>query len=292
MESVPVRHRKRKRRPRRRTSGWSVRYALGAYLAIAAVGMAVGLVLLLMPHSDLRLGIGGIALDAAMLGCFVPLYRRRAFRARDLGLRSAPAAKSVGLVFLAVVAIAIVNALWLHGVLGLKQPDSLGITLHGGTLALVLAGFFVSVSAPVTEELFFRGLLYRALRNRMRVAPAALVAGVLFGLIHGLSFPLDTLPPRVVFGVIACLLYEETGSLLPGIALHCLIDAAGFEAAVTGHNRIVFSIFIALGALLLLYAAGRYMWQEGANRIAVYRLNHGERRTSRQGADAVSSSYD
>jgi membrane protease YdiL (CAAX protease family) len=55
-----------------------------------------------------------------------------------------------------------------------------------------------------------------------------------------------------VFGVIACLLYERTGSLVPGIALHCLIDGGAYETAVTGHDHIVFPAFGALGLILLL----------------------------------------
>jgi hypothetical protein len=157
-----------------------------------------------------------------------------------------------------VVVIAIVNAIWIQGVLGHAQPNSLGVRLHEGTLEKILTGFALAVSAPVVEEIFFRGLLYRALRNRLSVASAAIIAGVLFGLIHGITFPLNTLPPRMAFGIIACLLYEATGSLYPSIALHSLIDGSGFEVAITGHNRVVFPAFILVGALLLIYAAIRH----------------------------------
>ncbi len=238
-----------------------MRYALTAYVIVAVAAVVEGLLVrLLVPRGAARVGISGILLDVTMLACLIPLYRRRAVRARDLGLRAASPAKSVGWVVLAVVVIAIFNALWVQGLLGLKAPDSLGITLHGSTVGLVLAGVFICASAPVVEEIFFRGLLYRALRNRMSVGRAAITAGVLFGLIHGIVFPLDTLPPRMVFGIIACLLYEKTGSLLPGIALHCLIDAGGFETAITGHNRIVIPAFLGLAAVLLLYAAARRLW--------------------------------
>lgn len=55
--------------------------------------------------------------------------------------------------------------------------------------------------------------------------------------------------------MIACLLYEYSGSLYPGVALHCLIDAATFEAAITGNDHVVFLVFVTLGAIVLLYAA-------------------------------------
>ncbi len=191
MSAVPQ-HRKRKQRPAPVTSGWTVRYALTAYVAVAAAAVAEGLLVKsLESRGAFRLGIGGVLLDATMLACLIPLYGRRAFRARDLGLRGAAPAKSVGWVVLALIVIAIVNALWVQGLLGLKQPDSLGITLRGSTVGLALAGLFMSLSAPVTEEIFFRGLLYRALRNRLSVARAAVIGGILFGLIHGLVLPLE-----------------------------------------------------------------------------------------------------
>lgn len=250
--------RKRKRRPPPPSSAWTVRYALAALIVVLVVGAAEALLVsLLVKPGAARTGIAGILLDLTLLAALVPLYRRRAFGRRELGLRSASAGASVGWVLLALIVVAITNVIWLQGVLGLKAADSLGITLRGSTLGLVLAGIYVAVLAPVTEEIFFRGLLYRALRNRFSVPAAALVAGTVFALVHGLSYPFDTLPPRLVFGVIACLLYERTRSLLPGMALHCLIDAGGYESAVSGHNRIVFPAFLALGLVLLLYAAVR-----------------------------------
>jgi membrane protease YdiL (CAAX protease family) len=234
---------------------WTIRYAAGAYAVNLVVGfsLAVGLT-----GSELRLGVGVLAIDAVMLASLAPLYKTRAFSARELGLRSTAPAPAVGLVTGAIVVIGLVNTLWIHGVLGLPVGNSLGIRLHESGATAVLTGFALAVSAPVVEEIFFRGLLYRALRNRLNVAYAAVIAGVLFGLVHASTYPLDTLPPKVVFGVLACLLYEYTGSLYPSIALHMLIDATGFEVAVTGHGTIVVLGFIAIGIALLGYAVIRH----------------------------------
>ncbi len=195
-------------------------------------------------------------LDAFMLLTLVPLYRQKRLRAWDLGLRSTPPAGAVGLVVAAFVAVAITNALWLQGVLG-KPTASLGITLHAGTIEEILIGVQMSLSAPIVEEIFFRGLLYRALRNRMSILPAALIAGFVFGAIHGIAYPLNALPPRMVFGVICCLLYERTGSLYPSMALHGLIDGAAFEAAISGHIGIAYAAYGALGLSFVTYAGVR-----------------------------------
>jgi hypothetical protein len=76
----------------------------------------------------------------------------------------------------------------------------------------------------------------------------------LFALAHTISYPLESLPLPFVFGVIACVLYQRTGSLVPGIALHSLINASAFEKAVTANDLIVFPIYLMLGVLFLAYA--------------------------------------
>lgn len=246
--------RKRKPRPQPRSSTWTVRYAIGALVAVLVVALLLGLAF--RGHRNLALAAGGLILDALMLLTLAPLYRQHRHLFRDLGLRATAPAKAVGLVVLAVIAVAVTNALWLHGVLG-KPAQSLGITLHVSTIEKILIGVQLCASAPVVEEIFFRGLLYRALRNRMTVVPAALIAGFIFGAVHGVAYPLDTLPPRMVFGVIACLLYERTGSLYPAMALHGLIDGSGFEAAVSGQIGIAFAAYGSLGLILLAYAGIR-----------------------------------
>ena len=218
--------------------------------------MAVVLGLVFRGHRYLALGVGGLMLDAFMLLTLAPLYRRQRLRLRDLGLRATAPAAAVGLVVLAIVAVAITNAFWLQGVLG-KSAHSLGIVLHPGTAEKIVIGVQMCASAPIIEEIFFRGLLYRALRNRMNVAAAALIAGFIFGAVHGLAYPLNTLPPRMVFGVIACLLYERTGSLYPGMALHGLIDGSGFEAAISGQIGVAYAAYGSLALGLLAYAGIR-----------------------------------
>ncbi len=231
---------------------------MAALVAVLVVASVLGLVL--RGNVYLAIGVGGLILDGFMLLTLAPLYRQHRLRAYDLGLRRTAPGRAVGLVLGAIFLVGITNALWLHGVLG--QPTrSLGITLHPSPVETVLIGIQMAVSAPIVEEIFFRGLLYRALRNRMRVLPAALIAGFVFGAVHGMAYPLNTLPPRMVFGLIACLLYERTGSLYPSIALHGLVDGAGFEAAITGHISIAFAAYGALALILLAYALIRRFYK-------------------------------
>jgi membrane protease YdiL (CAAX protease family) len=96
-----------------------------------------------------------------------------------------------------------------------QRPHGLGI--------LILALLVTAVLAPVCEEVFFRGMLYRYLRARWPVWAAVLGSAILFGMAHFSG--LDGLPLLPVFGfmgVVLALVYEWTGSLGNTILLHAL----------------------------------------------------------------------
>ncbi|HSS33814.1 MAG TPA: type II CAAX endopeptidase family protein [Solirubrobacterales bacterium] len=76
-------------------------------------------------------------------------------------------------------------------------------------------------AAPISEEVCFRGMLYGGLREKLPRIAAALIAGVIFGGLHALT-GISAVPPLIVFGFLLCLLYEKTGSIVPGIILHML----------------------------------------------------------------------
>jgi membrane protease YdiL (CAAX protease family)/uncharacterized RDD family membrane protein YckC len=78
--------------------------------------------------------------------------------------------------------------------------------------------------APVAEEAFFRGMLFGGLRRRLSTVPAALISGVVFGAVHFASGA-AAIPPLAILGIVLCLLYERTGSLLPGLGAHTLNNA-------------------------------------------------------------------
>lgn len=79
----------------------------------------------------------------------------------------------------------------------------------------------IVLSAAIAEEICFRGMLFAGLRERWPRLPAALMAGTVFGVLHAFT-GLSAVPPLIAFGVILCLLYEKTGSIVPGMMLHAL----------------------------------------------------------------------
>jgi membrane protease YdiL (CAAX protease family) len=243
--------------PTAQSRQWSVRYALAAYVVTFVGVIALAAVLYFGLGVQLHIGVGGLVVDAILLGSLVPLKLKRGLTGSDLGLRASPAFRSIGLVILALIAYIVIAVAWVGVVHPREGVDALAGVKHESTINVALAVFQMAVSAPVVEEIFFRGLLYRSLRNRLSILPAALIAGALFGLVHITSYPLDTLPVKAAFGVIACLLYERTGSLLPGIALHSFVDGSSIDVALTGNDLIVFASFLVLAVVLLVYGSNR-----------------------------------
>ena len=79
----------------------------------------------------------------------------------------------------------------------------------------------IVVAAPISEEVCFRGMLFGGLRKSLPRLAAALISGLIFGGLHAVT-GVSAVPPLIVFGFLLALLYEKTGSIVPGILLHVL----------------------------------------------------------------------
>ncbi len=79
----------------------------------------------------------------------------------------------------------------------------------------------IVIAAPIAEETCFRGMLFGGLREKLPRLAAALICGLIFGALHALT-GITAVPPLIVFGFFLALLYERTGSIVPGILLHMI----------------------------------------------------------------------
>ncbi len=85
----------------------------------------------------------------------------------------------------------------------------------------VIQVLLIVIAAPIAEETCFRGMLFGGLRTKLPRLAAALITGLIFGGLHALT-GVSAVPPLIVFGFLLALLYEKTGSIVPGILLHML----------------------------------------------------------------------
>jgi uncharacterized protein len=97
-----------------------------------------------------------------------------------------------------------------------KQKD-----IAEGFGAVPVQVLLIVVAAPISEEVCFRGMLFGGLRRRLPRLAAALVSALVFGALHATT-GISAVPPLIGFGFILALLYEKTGSIVPGIVLHML----------------------------------------------------------------------
>lgn len=97
---------------------------------------------------------------------------------------------------------------------------------HAGAFAANFVLF--AVVAPFVEELTFRGVGQSLLRFLGRV-PSILLIGIAFGLAHGLVEALIVLVP---FGMGLAWLRDRTNSVLPGMIVHGLFNAAALAFIV------------------------------------------------------------
>jgi hypothetical protein len=224
---------------------------LAVFIVAAVVQVIVAATGHDFPTSGAGIALGGtLVQDGLLVGAALVFAARVAPpRPWQFGLRATPLWRAVNAALVAYATFWLFSALYQlilhpHG----KQTVAKDLGADKGGLLLVLAAILVIVVAPACEEFFFRGFFYRALRSRFAVIAAAIIDGLVFGAVHYTgSQTLSVLPVLAVLGFVFCMLYERTGSILPGIALHAVNNSISY--AVTVHSDP--GVALALGALMV-----------------------------------------
>ncbi|MEA2360985.1 MAG: protease family protein [Thermoleophilaceae bacterium] len=194
---------------------------------------------------------GTFLLDGSLVGAallFASFVRKP--QGWHFGLRRVPFWPAVGWAALGIVSFYVFAAVYsyvLHP--DVEQTVAKDLGADDSSFGLIAAGFMIICVAPFAEEFFFRGFFYGALRTKFSVAVAAIIDGLLFGLIHfeGGTDGLLIVPPLAILGVTFCLVYERTRSLYPVIALHSINNSIAYAAQADGG-----AVSAVLGPLMLL----------------------------------------
>jgi membrane protease YdiL (CAAX protease family) len=217
--------------PRRRTARWRPPVAVAAIATGLAGGQALALSFVLAAGGDvdepsIANGVGLLLGDVFLLAVIL-LFARRGARlgAATLGIRRTAFWPALGWAAAIYAGTFLAEGLWtvLVGGGGEEAGTSAGPAPPLIAVVLIVAG--VVVTAPIVEEIAFRGYLFAALTTWRGPWIAALVTAVLFGSAHIASAPLEALPALALFGFAACLLFWFTGSLLPCVAVHAFNNA-------------------------------------------------------------------
>lgn len=228
--------------------------AIGATLVLASLITGIGIAAGVdeRGESPTIAIVSTLAQDVVLVATALVLAARIAPpEPRDFGLRPAPARRAALLTVAGLLTFYAVSAAYA----AIVRPEGEQETLEQlgsdrGTGYLVASAIMVIVLAPVVEEVFFRGFMYRALRNRWSPLVSATAVGIIFGSIH-YSGPetLELLPVLAFLGAMFCWLYEVTGSLYPAIAVHVVNNTLAFTT--TAEPSLAGPLGVGLGAAVL-----------------------------------------
>lgn len=206
--------------------------------------------------------VANLLFDASLVGSAVVFARLGGGRItpRVFGLRSTPLWPALKWAAAAGVAYLVLSGIWLQLLNLSSETDDITKKLENDPTAATVAGLavFALVVAPIAEELFFRGFVFTALRERLNPWWAAIGTGLLFGFVHISGSPIGFLPPLALLGFLLCLVYWKTGSIYPTIALHSLNNSIALASALNWGWQVpllVVGAWAAIAAILATVAS-------------------------------------
>ena len=87
----------------------------------------------------------------------------------------------------------------------------------------------VAIIVPITEEIIFRGILYKAFRQRWSVRLSIIISSAIFALIH---MEFYRFIPLMFIGAIAAYLLEKTRSIYTPVIFHAAINAISISLLI------------------------------------------------------------
>jgi membrane protease YdiL (CAAX protease family) len=248
-----------------RWPAWTPLPALLLTFITALVGTLVIVVLVELTGREVRrvdlpagVTIGGtIIQDLALVGSAVLFARAWAggVRASDFGIRVTALRPAIGWTALTWFAFLAFSAAW-AAIFDITENDDLPKELGAdeSTAALIGVMILVTLLAPVSEEFFFRGFCFTALRRSFGVAVAAVLTGALFGLIHAGGTEPEFLVPLGVLGALLCLLYWRTGSIIPCMVLHAINNSIALGVALEWQPVAIMATMLGSSGLIVAVA--------------------------------------
>lgn len=124
-----------------------------------------------------------------------------------------------------ITALILVLAAFLTSYFG-EQENELMRILKTSRTAVYLVAFLATFTAPLVEEVVYRGVLYSAFQRTFGVPLAVVLVTLLFALVHVPQYVPDFVSISMIclVSLILTLIRAKTGNLLPCIALHFVFN--------------------------------------------------------------------
>ena len=112
--------------------------------------------------------------------------------------------------------------------------------------------FFIVIVAPIFEEILFRGLIFNECRKYLNINTSIVLQALLFSMFH---------PNLLQFiyaflcGIILCLVYVSTNSIIANILVHCIFNLLGgviISKYIIYYNQLYAIIYNIIGLSLLV----------------------------------------
>jgi uncharacterized protein len=253
-----------------------------AWVAPASVGIGIGLSIassfavlgaaaatdtsLTNPDPAFDLAAGAVTSLTILASALATARLTGRLRPWQFGLARLQVGRSLGWAVIAVAGFALAFA-------GLLAPfvladaaslddDAVGYRLSSGglpvddasvPLAVIFAALAIAVLAPICEEIFFRGVMFGALRRWKGVWVAATITAVVFSAAH-LEFSPVIFADRLIAGFVWCLVYARTGRLLPGMMAHAANNAVVIGLLLGWDWQIPLFVAACVGTVTLVVA--------------------------------------
>jgi membrane protease YdiL (CAAX protease family) len=223
---------------------WRVWEAVAVYLvAIVIASFATLPFLQLIEDEDLALLSASAAVAVVIVGVvlawlsrFHPTWRQVVgFPGRGRWWREIRTAVGFGLVLypLMVFVVGLVLSLVLGAVSGEPAQPPEQVPPELSTVGVVVTILYAIVIAPVHEELFFRGVLFRGVRDRYGLQSGLLASGVGFSFVHYIpaAWQDTALLMGVMFfnGVALAWFYDRRGTVVAPVVTHVVFNVIGLS---------------------------------------------------------------
>ncbi|RJQ53697.1 MAG: CPBP family intramembrane metalloprotease [Actinobacteria bacterium] len=207
---------------------------LGVLLTFTIVQRGLQLPMLIQAFSPgsthVLLTIWALFYYSAMVLTLWAIARRRGAELSDFGVRGFNVPRAVGYSVGALVVLSLFTFAYtlIAGEAGLPTPPKTEVQILRwfglGPGGFALAVLVAVIIAPLAEEMFFRGFVYAALRERIGITSAIGVSSLIFALYHG---NLWLIIPIMFLGMGLAWLYETQHSLGPPLLFHALNNFLG-----------------------------------------------------------------
>jgi membrane protease YdiL (CAAX protease family) len=216
---------------------------VGALIALVAT---VGVILvgfdLQGASEDFAVAIVGIGYEVMFAAAVLLLANHRGLTLRDLGFRRPDRWGPMGVAVAGAYAIMIGYGLLITLLQQLGVDTSLidqgndipNVDIYGTHAIVVLMivyGLAVVVVAPLAEEIFFRGLIFRALAGIWPSWAAIAASGIAFGAFH---LNVSVILPFSLVGMLFAWCFRQSRSLWVSIGAHFIFNTVSFIFTVIG----------------------------------------------------------